>query len=699
MSNVKKAGIVAITFLSSVLAGFSLLGCGGSTGGSSSGGGGNTNPTITLVTVSALPSAVTVGQTVTCTANVQGTGAFSTGVTWTATNATITPAGVLTPSSAGTATCIATSTQDPTKSGTANITISPVPSMITSVTVSPSVTSILTNQTTTFLATVIGTGAFSSGVTWTATNGSITAAGVFTPPTTAGTALITATSTQDPTKSGTATVTITVPVPTINSVSVTCNPSSISTADTTTCTTVVNGTGNFDPRVTWTATNGTMRVLTNSTAELTPSAAGTAIITATSTQDPTKSGTTNVMVTTAVPLITGTNISYIYADAEPGFIGGIQLNGSGFALGDTVSVDSSVVGLGSVQRVNSGQIAVLLAFDTRHTSPGWVTLTVASPDGTKSTSYSIPFIGNQNMLAVSPSGELNFLERSTGVIWQYKGDGTPDGSITASRGNGITVDDKTDHIFWDQSVNTVGLATVAVVGGGAGGIGDVGDSGMGISAKNGNGCVAEPIVNYFSCFSIPQIITSFPPFNSVTLGNQPFSVAMGLFGTETDAFVFSRDGTPTLWKVNVSGGMIISASQPIPGVTSWTTLQTNSFAGGGWQVAVFDKGPASGTVAVLSTADNLLTFFDASSMRITNQVTLTGLPFRIAADMTNGNLIVAYADQAKVLTTFMKVNPLTGVATSLMSTTPLLAVGFQISFDGKNIYACQRAQCAVLANQ
>jgi hypothetical protein len=54
---------------------------------------------------------------------VQGTGAFSSAVTWGATGGTINSSGVFTPAGAGTATITATSTQDATKSGSAPVTV------------------------------------------------------------------------------------------------------------------------------------------------------------------------------------------------------------------------------------------------------------------------------------------------------------------------------------------------------------------------------------------------------------------------------------------------------------------------------------------------------------------------------------------------------------------------------------------------
>jgi hypothetical protein len=93
------------------------------------------------------------------------------------------------------------------------VTVTP-PSIITSVSAACYPSSILITQTSVCEATVAGSGGYSSTVNWTATDGAITSAGVFTPAT-LGTANITATSTQDSSKSGSATVAVNNPVPVI----------------------------------------------------------------------------------------------------------------------------------------------------------------------------------------------------------------------------------------------------------------------------------------------------------------------------------------------------------------------------------------------------------------------------------------------------------------------------------------------------
>lgn len=102
----------------------------------------------------------------------------------------------------------ATSTQDTSKSGKVTITVKPTAPTISSVGVACSPSTIATNATSQCTATVHGTGSFSSTVTWTASGGTIDSGGLFTPPGSTGSLTVTATSTEDTTKSGTATITV-----------------------------------------------------------------------------------------------------------------------------------------------------------------------------------------------------------------------------------------------------------------------------------------------------------------------------------------------------------------------------------------------------------------------------------------------------------------------------------------------------------
>jgi len=176
-------------------------------------------------------------------------------------------------------------------------------STITSVTDLCSLTAIQSGQTSQCTANVQGVGNFSSAVAWKTSTGVVSSSGVFTAPTvTAATqAVIAATSVQDPTKSGTATI-IVNPASSITSVVVSCNPNVLqlpipnAAYPNSQCTAAVQGTGNFDSTVTWQSGLGTIGATSGVYIPPTVVVQTIATITATSTQDPTKSGSTTVTI-------------------------------------------------------------------------------------------------------------------------------------------------------------------------------------------------------------------------------------------------------------------------------------------------------------------------------------------------------------------------------------------------------------------
>jgi hypothetical protein len=116
-TNIRIAAV--LVGLCSVLA---LSACGG--GGSNNNG----SSTITAVTVSCSPTTLTPNQTSQCTASVTGTGNFNSAVTWAASVGSISSSGIFTAPGTNAAimvTITATSTQDPSKFGSAILTVNP----------------------------------------------------------------------------------------------------------------------------------------------------------------------------------------------------------------------------------------------------------------------------------------------------------------------------------------------------------------------------------------------------------------------------------------------------------------------------------------------------------------------------------------------------------------------------------------------
>ncbi|MDR3745797.1 MAG: putative Ig domain-containing protein [Acidobacteriaceae bacterium] len=253
--------------------------------------------TVTLdpiaVAVSASTSSMVAGATQTFTPTVSYDGSNS-GVTWSASVGSVSSAGVYTaptPVATASATITATSVKDPTRNGTTIVTLTPISVAITTVPVA-----MVAGATQTFAATVSNDITPSAGVTWSASVGSISSAGVYTAPTPVATAsaTITATSKTDPSKSTTATVTLTPIVVTIPT-----TPTAIAGAATEAITATLTGDTTLNAGVTWSITSGggTLSAVTTTSVTYTaplPVTTANAVITATSKTDPSKTATLTI---------------------------------------------------------------------------------------------------------------------------------------------------------------------------------------------------------------------------------------------------------------------------------------------------------------------------------------------------------------------------------------------------------------------
>jgi predicted outer membrane repeat protein len=166
-------------------------------------GGPTSTPDPVTVTVSPASATVGAGGTQSLTASVAGTS--DTGVTWTTTGGTIAPSGnqatLTAPIDGGSVTVTATSQAQASASGSATITVTPV-----SVSVAGGETDLLRGESRVFTASVTGTQ--QTGVTWSASCGSLDGSGasvsLTAPADEAGPCQVTATSTLNPAVSGTA---------------------------------------------------------------------------------------------------------------------------------------------------------------------------------------------------------------------------------------------------------------------------------------------------------------------------------------------------------------------------------------------------------------------------------------------------------------------------------------------------------------
>ena len=486
------------------------------------------------------------------------------------------------------------------------------------------------------------------------------------------------------------------PTPTVTSVSVTCSPTTVTNGATSQCSANVTGTGSYSTAVTWSASAGTINA-TGLFSAPTVKESTAVVVTATSTQDTTKSAPMTLTVTPPVPTITSVVPNLIYLDGAA-VVGSIQINGSGFAGGCVLHLGSRG-DMTLLEGTTSSQILVNLSFDDATYRPRFDSWSVSCPSGTSNTAQ-FGFQGNQNTLAFDSSGKLFQLQQGAFTddkqqhIWEFLvGPGntvTPNGFLTEG-GSGIAYDDTT------KSIVRAGAGSMVVDWTNAGGVHTAynGKQTMAVAAKSGYACVTQPKDGLVSSFNLAQ---DTPSMVSTSAGSYPWAITMAQLGSELDAVVYSR-GDSTLWRISVpdmsTKGFLFLAGIAQVGAAASATA-------GGWQLTAFNSGSAVGTGAFLAQPDRQLVIFDIATMKETRRVDLRAIlgdglsPIRIAADETHGAVLVAIADPAAGLSRFISVDAKTGTATNLSATSNLLAVGFGVSSDGTQMYVCSLDKCQVL---
>jgi hypothetical protein len=268
------------------------------------------------VTVSPTSATVSSGGTRSFTATVANT--TNQAVTWTATAGTISAAGLFTApvvSTNTTVTVTASSVAAPSKTASATVTVQAPAPLPISVTVSPTSATVASGGTQPFTATVANT--TNQAVTWTATAGSISAAGLFTAPvlSTNTTVTVTASSVAAPSKTASATVTVQAPAPLPISVTVSPTSATVSSGGTQPFAATVANTTN--QAVTWTATAGSISAAGLFTAPVV-STNTTVTVTASSVAAPSKTASATVTVQAPAPLPISVTVSPTSATVSSG---------------------------------------------------------------------------------------------------------------------------------------------------------------------------------------------------------------------------------------------------------------------------------------------------------------------------------------------------------------------------------------------
>ena len=258
----------------------------------------NGNATVTGVSVNCTALSLLLGASTGCSATVQGSGSYSSAVNWSVSAGTISNTGVLTaPLVGASVTVTATSVTDSTKSASLTLSLSSSAS-ITGVALSCKATTLADGSTTTCTPTVSSSGSISTAVTFTTSGGTISSTGVLTAPLTGTSVTVTATSVANPKKSASVVISLTA-LPTITGVKVTCQATSLTVNGSTPCASSTTGTGSFTSAVTWSTSAGSITPAGVLTA---PANGSSVTVKATSTEDPTKSGTTVVSLTAALAI-------------------------------------------------------------------------------------------------------------------------------------------------------------------------------------------------------------------------------------------------------------------------------------------------------------------------------------------------------------------------------------------------------------
>jgi C1A family cysteine protease len=284
-----------------------------------------------------------------------------------------------------------------------------------SVSVSPSYVEIPTGGTQTFTATVTG-GSGNGVVAWSATGGTFSVNGNtahYTAPDTVGTYTVTARSQEDTAKTATATVTAFRP---IEAVSVSVSPSYVEmpTGGTHAFTATVTG-GSGNTSVTWSASGGTFSVNGNTAQYTASSAPGTYIVTATSVEDASKSGTATINVFQQAD---GISVSVVPSSAQL-LIGGAQLftaNVSGGSGNTNVTWGASggdITPGGLYTAPNTPGMYMVIATSVEDTSKsGSATVTVI-PIEINIVNPKAMFVGETEIFVANVSGPTD-----TSVTWE-----------------------------------------------------------------------------------------------------------------------------------------------------------------------------------------------------------------------------------------------------------------------------------------
>jgi len=467
------------------------------------------------------------------------------------------------------------------------------------------------------------------------------------------------------------------------------------------------GTGSYSSAVTWSAVYGAITSAGVYTAPATVPTSGMDTITATSTQDGTKSGQANITIT-AARVITFTPQYPTVSQAEAaGGIFPVQINATGIQAGDVI--ETTEMGISNsysitATDVTNGYFTVDIGINE---IASFVRFACGSPTSTNAmcnTAWMAITTDQQELAENSGATMAYFNPGYTFDIQEFslaneanEGAAPLVGSV-ANSNSAIAVDGGTSgtgalvsDVEFEAVNSTTGTATTGIIAPGNPVV-----VFASIAARNGYGYMTEPDAGYLGRFTISTTAGLGSP-STVAAGSGPYAMDAATVNAADAIVVYS--GVDRKARLFSNALTLESTSAALSNITAFPTNgQPLTGSQGGWPLRIIGSGSAAGTVGVLSSYDNVLDFLTISSGNVLSwagaalgSVTLTGNPYLIAPDPTHGAFIVASADTTNGVTTLQSISaksPYTATTITSASSLPVgfLASGILVSNDGSTIY-------------
>ncbi len=480
----------------------------------------------------------------------------------------------------------------------------------------------------------------------------------------------------------------------VASVTVSANPTTLTMAQTSTVTVTAAGTGDFNPAVNLTASGGAISNASLNgdvtTATFTPSGTGTATITATSKQDSTKSGSVQVTVTRAAPVITsfttiGQNWFWCVNDCNKSTIS-FQIQGIGAQAGDYLNFHGywPTVSLSASNFSADGKTITVQETinDANQPSGNWIYVDVDPADGTPaSNTLAIAYLNFTNSGTFGPSGEvIQKSNSSTAVyLWQLNNGAWSLASQLSLGGPSVVYD-----VDGARQYLVAGGATYTMSGTLVSSANLPGDMASSNDAVGTAGCVVQPAYGYTSIFTLGVDGGAV----SGQTGNLHYDCKVAVINNATYIFAISVYNSSVVWKFDTSGNAV--GSQSLTGITSMSDIIAANHMEGNWQLAAIKTGTKAGFFAVLSSYDDAIGIYDGTqnSMPLVKEVSLAPsciLPQAVTAidAMDQFRVACLVNDGSNSHTSFVGVD-LSGNVTSLAATSANFPQGFVA--DQNNLY-------------